>query len=277
MSGSALMHGPRKQPRNTASSIRKFGQSSRVSQEGLKSFICTVSFNSRFIHRFSEYAQTLRNLANTKGAFIWLPSHETAFQNLKSALCTNTLNNFFDKNRQTAIFCDAGKTQHTTNTPGALSSILAQFDTESESWLPIQFASRVLTDCETRYGQTELEALSIRFSCTRFTYYIEGAKNVHIYTDCQALVAMYNKIVKTTPPRILRMILAIQSIDYVVIYLAGKVHIADFLSRNPPKPDPNSIEEGLIKAAELIQNICGGTISKINITKMSDVLSGIRN
>ena len=31
--------------------------------------------------------------------------------------------------------------------------------------------------------------------------------------------------------------------------------------------DPNSIEEGLIKAAELIQNICGGTISKINITK----------
>ncbi len=31
--------------------------------------------------------------------------------------------------------------------------------------------------------------------------------------------------------------------------------------------DPNSIEEGLIKAAELIQNICGGIISKINITK----------
>ena len=216
-----------------------------VSQEGLKSFICTVSFNSRFIHRFSEYAQILRNLANTKGAFIWLPSHENAFQNLKDALCQNTLNNFFEKNRQTAIFCDAGKTQHTTDTPGALSSILAQFDLESESWLPIQFASRVLTDCETRYGQTELEALSIRFSCTRFTYYIEGAKNVHIYTDCQALVPMFNKVVKTTPPRILRMILAIQSIDYVVIYLAGKINIADFLSRNPPKPDPNSIEEKL--------------------------------
>ncbi len=30
--------------------------------------------------------------------------------------------------------------------------------------------------------------------------------------------------------------------------------------------DPNSIEEGLIKAAELIQKICGGSISKINIT-----------
>ncbi len=31
--------------------------------------------------------------------------------------------------------------------------------------------------------------------------------------------------------------------------------------------DPNSIEEGLIKAAELIQKICGGSISKFNITK----------
>ena len=29
--------------------------------------------------------------------------------------------------------------------------------------------------------------------------------------------------------------------------------------------DPNSIEDGLIKAAELIQKICGGTISKLNI------------
>ena len=131
---------------------------------------------------------------------------------------------------------------------------MAQFDPESESWLPIQFASRVLTNCETRYGQTELEALSIRFSCTRFTYYIEGAKDVHIYTDCQALVSMFNKVVKTTPPRILRMILAIQSIDYVVIYLAGKIHIADFLSRNPPPPDPNSIEEITNSILHALQN-----------------------
>ena len=31
--------------------------------------------------------------------------------------------------------------------------------------------------------------------------------------------------------------------------------------------DPNSIEDGLIKAAELIQKICGGSISRLNITK----------
>ncbi len=31
--------------------------------------------------------------------------------------------------------------------------------------------------------------------------------------------------------------------------------------------DPNSIEEGLVKAAELIQKICGGSVSRLNITK----------
>ena len=31
--------------------------------------------------------------------------------------------------------------------------------------------------------------------------------------------------------------------------------------------DPNSIEEGLIKAAELIQKICGGTVSKLDVVK----------
>ncbi len=31
--------------------------------------------------------------------------------------------------------------------------------------------------------------------------------------------------------------------------------------------DPNSIEEGLVKAAELIQQICGGTVSKLDVVK----------
>ena len=109
--------------------------------------------------------------------------------------------------------------------------------------MPIQFASRVLTDTETRYGQSELEALAIRFSLTRFSYYVQGARNIIVFTDCSCLVAMFNRVVKTTPPRILRMILAVQEIDFTVVYRKGKANISDFLSRNPPPPDPNSAEE----------------------------------
>ena len=149
----------------------------------------------------------------------------------------------FVKHRQIGIFCDAGKKQHTKDTPGALSGVLAQRHEETEHWLPIQFASRVLTSCETRYCQTELEALSIRFSCSRFSFYITGAANIQIYTDCLPLVTMFNKVLKTTPPRILRMVLAIQELDYVVVYRKGKLNIADFLSRNAPEPDPTSEDQ----------------------------------
>ena len=59
---------------------------------------------------------------------------------------------------------------------------------------------------------------------------------------------MFNKMLKTTPPRILRMILAIQELDYVVIYRKFKVNIADFLSWNPP---PTTEEEAADQDAKL--------------------------
>ena len=39
------------------------------------------------------------------------------------------------------------------------------------------------------------------------------------------------------------MILAIQELDYVVIFRKGKVNIADFLSRNPPAPTEEETAE----------------------------------
>ena len=50
---------------------------------------------------------------------------------------------------------------------------------------------------------------------------------------------MFNIIVKTTPARILRMILVVQNLDFRVVYREGKA------SRNVPPPDPNSEEEKL--------------------------------
>ena len=215
-----------------------------VHQEGLLSFICTVGWNQRFIYRFSEIVMPLRILAKTSGKFIWLPEHEQAFQHLKNALCDNTMNNHFIKGRETYLFVDAGKQQHTRNSPGALSAVLAQKHPDFEDeYLPIQFASRVLSDVETRYSQIELESLSIRFGCERFRYFLTGCENIKIVTDCQALVNMYNKNLTTTPRRILHMIIAIQDLDYTVIFRRGKFNNADFLSRNPPPISANSADQ----------------------------------
>ena len=127
------------------------------------------------------------------------------------------MNNTFKKGLKIGLFVDAGKKQHTVNTPGALSGVLCQLDPESGQWKPIQFISRVLSDCETRFSQTELESLSILYSCRRLDFFLRGAIGIQIFTDHQPLVVMYNKQLSTTPPRILRHILGIQELDYKVI------------------------------------------------------------
>ena len=226
-----------------------------ISAEGVVSFLCTVGFNSRFILRFAEHSLPLRKLSLSKAEFRWTDVHDEAFNYLKNALCTNTLNNTFVKNRPTGLFCDAGKKQHTKDTPGALSAVLAQKDSDS-NWIPIQFVSRVLSNVETRYSQTELESLSILYGCKRLDFYLWGARGIEIYTDHLPLVTMYNKHLKTTPTRILRHVLGIQELDYHVYYKRGKVNISDFLSRNPPDPDPDSEDQTLdLKLSDDLEKI----------------------
>ena len=62
------------------------------------------------------------------------------------------------------------------------------------------------------------------------------------------------------------------SFDPISIAKSSKEHgiITDAKYRFERGVDPNSIEEGLIKASKLIQEICGGKISKINIVGKSN-------
>ena len=54
-------------------------------------------------------------------------------------------------------------------------------------------ANRALTDVETRYGQTELEAAAIKFACADALYkYLVGAPKFEIVTDCKQLVHLFN-------------------------------------------------------------------------------------
>ena len=71
-------------------------------------------------------------------------------------------------------------------------------------------ANRALTDVETRYGQTELEATAIKFACAHSFYkYLVGAPRFEIITDCKPLVHPFNNPTSRGPLRIERQVLAI--------------------------------------------------------------------
>ena len=119
--------------------------------------------------------------------------------------------------------------------------MLLQKDKDSE-WRPVAYASWVLSETERRYTQIEKEALTITWSCEKFSDYILRSR-FEIETDHKPLVPlMISKHLNDLPPRVLRFRLRMAKFGYEVRHVPGKyLCTADTLSRDPisePEPDP---------------------------------------
>ena len=229
-------------------------------RDGLVSYLCTMGFLQRFCPRFSELAGPLHDLArkSESNMILWDTQHEAMFEELRAALVDTTLLNSFDKSKETSLWCDAGKTSHIHNQRGGFSAILAQRDSPVDPWKPIYFASKRMSDPHSRWGQTELESESILFGCKKFSYFIDGISRLTIFTDCKALLPIYNRSEKCDiPPRIERGVLAIQHLPYTLVYVPGKENRADWPSRNALE-----VEENLKKGVRIRKT--NSSLNKLN-------------
>ena len=96
---------------------------------------------------------------------------------------------------------------------------------------PIAFASRALTDTETRYAQIEKELLAIVFACERFYTYIYG-RTTTVQSEHKPLEAVFKKSISSTTPRLQRMLLRLAKFSLQIEFTPGKLmFIADTLSR----------------------------------------------
>lgn len=97
--------------------------------------------------------------------------------------------------------------------------------------LYIAYASRALTETETRYAQIEKEMLAIVFSLETFHQYTFG-RPVRIDSDHKPLEAILQKSLSAAPKRLQGMMLRVQGNDITVYYKKGKeMYLADTLSR----------------------------------------------
>ncbi len=107
---------------------------------------------------------------------------------------------------------------------------------------PVAYASRTLTDTETRYAQIEKELLAVVFTCTNFRDYVYG-KSTIVETDHQPLVTILKKPIHTAPARLQSMMLRLQCYDITLVYKKGKhMYLADTLSRAPNTQVPPDAE-----------------------------------
>ncbi len=86
---------------------------------------------------------------------------------------------------------------------------------------PIAYASRALTDTETRYAQIEKELLAIVWATNQLDQYIIGREIVLIESDHQPLKAIFAKPIERSPNRLRRVLIALQNYTLDIQYKKG--------------------------------------------------------
>lgn len=172
-----------------------------------------------FIPNMAELTAPLRELLKKDVKFQWLPIHSEVLTKMKTLISeAPTLANFDDK-KSLAIQCDSSKT-------GIGSCLLVEGK-------PMAFASRSLSESETRFSQVEKELLAIVYSVKKFHYYIYG-RPIKVITDCKPLVAIMQKnVANVMSPRLQRLKTKLLKYDLNVEHMSGKfMFISDLLSRS---------------------------------------------
>ena len=82
---------------------------------------------------------------------------------------------------------------------------------------PIAYASKSLTDTETRYANIERKLLAIVFACQQFNTYVLG-RPFTVESDLKPLEMIHQKSLASAPLRLQRMLLQLQRYDVTIKY-----------------------------------------------------------
>ena len=195
----------------------------------LRSFFGLVNQLGQFTPDLAHMLEPLRGLLKPKNAFIWLPEHQTAFDNVKQVLTdpNGPILAHFDSSLPIILMTDASRLK-------GIGFALMQQHPNGQLKL-VQCNSRFLSDTETRYAVCELETLAIYWAITKSRLYLAGT-NFTVLTDHKPLVGIFNgtNLNSVHNQRIQRFMEQLLGFTFNVKYTPGKTHcLADALSRAP--------------------------------------------
>ena len=193
-----------------------------TSAKEVRSFLGLTNYVARFIPQYATVTKPLRDLTKKNKQWTWETEHEDSFKKLKDLLAKSTTMSYFNPRGKTEVVVDAS--------PFGLGAILTQ-QVGSQNHV-VAFASRALTDVESRYSQTEREALAVVWACEYFHLYLFG-QAFTVVSDHKPLEGIFNRPTSQTNARIERWNMRLQTYDFVLKYRPGADNPADFLSRHP--------------------------------------------
>lgn len=199
----------------------------------LRRFFGMINHLNKFSPNIAELSQPLRELLSPQKAWVWTDAHSEAFRKVKEEITSSRVLALYSTEKETKISADA-------SAYGLGAALLQLHETQ---WRPVAFASRALSQTESRYAQIEKEALALTWACERFSEYILG-KSIQLETDHKPLVPILGKkSLDSLPPRVLRFRLRLSKFLYSIHYTPGKqLCLADALSRAPLPNIQDSIQ-----------------------------------
>ena len=200
----------------------------------LQSFMGMINYLNRFSPIIAQTSEPVRQLMKKETPFMWQAEHQKAFESLKQVITEAPVLAYYDPEKDNLIQSDA-----------SLQGIGCVLIQDSR---PVCYASRSLTETESRYSNIERELLAACWSLEKFNHYVFG-KKVIIETDHKPLESIWKKTIMSASPRLQRLLLKMAKYDVEIRYIQGKTNvIADALSRvsymEPPlKEDEVSLLE----------------------------------
>ncbi|MDD9361443.1 MAG: ribonuclease H family protein, partial [Anaplasma sp.] len=201
---------------------------------GVQRMLGVVNYFGKFLPALAEKTKLMRQLIKKDTMFEWSENHAKEWNQICKCLSMQPVLAIFDPRRDTKVTSDASQN-------GIGSALLQRY---GESWKPVAYASRVLTDAQKRYAQIEKEAMAVVCGCEKFHHFVYGRK-VILETDHRPLIAISQKAIGDMPPRLQRFFLRLLKYDFQLQFIPGKqLVLADMLSRTPvSSPHTNEANE----------------------------------
>ena len=172
-------NGVSQDPKKTEA-VQKMKAPSSITE--LRIFMGMVNQLNKFSPLKADLSQLLRELLSPRKAWVWTANQEEAFVKVKKEISSPRVLALFDVDKESKISADASSY--------GLESVLLQ--RHGDAWKPVAFASRCLTETESRNAQIEKEALALTWACEKFSEYILG-KPFELETDHKPLVPILGK------------------------------------------------------------------------------------
>ena len=131
-----------------------------ANKQELQAFLGLATYMGPFISGLSTLTAPLRELVKENSLFDWNSAHQQAFNAIKNGINAEAALAYYDPTKEVTLQVDASST--------GLGAALLQ-DKKA-----IAFASKALTDTESRYANIERELLAVVYGCEHFHTYLYG-------------------------------------------------------------------------------------------------------